>query len=397
MKAKYLNNITKYALAIFLSLLAHQGMSQQLSPKAEISILTIGPGSDELYSAFGHSAIRVYDPANGIDWAYNYGTFDFNRPNFYLNFARGYLVYKLAVQDFRRLKEYYVYNNRSIIEQVLDLNATQKQSIFNYLQNNAKPENADYFYDYFYDNCATKIGDVFVEALGEEFKFDDNFVDEPGLTVRAMTDRYSAVYFPWGKLGIDLCLGMPMDVQLTNMEYTYLPDYVYKAFSLAKINGTDNWQPVVTSINNIFDAEENSMKAPIFTPKLVFWLSWVVVAFLSLHASRKKISLRWLDFLLFLIIGFLGLFILVLWLATDHTAAAWNLNLLWAWPTHLFAAFWVVKRSRPRWINWYLLVTAILGVVLIVLWPVVPQALNYALIPIVLLIATRAISSIFSD
>ena len=130
MKAKYLNNITKYALAIFLSLFAHQGMSQQLSAKAEISILTIGPGSDELYSAFGHSAIRVYDPTNGIDWAYNYGTFDFNRPNFYLNFARGFLVYKLAVQDFRRLKEYYVYNNRSIIEQVLGLNATQKTKCF---------------------------------------------------------------------------------------------------------------------------------------------------------------------------------------------------------------------------------------------------------------------------
>jgi len=394
MKAKYLNIITKYILAIFLLLLAIPGISQQLSPKVEISVVTFGPGSEELYSAFGHSAIRVYDPANGIDWAYNYGTFDFNRPNFYLNFARGFLVYKLSVQDFRRLKDYYVYHNRSIIEQVLDLSSEQKQRVFDYLQNNAKPENADYFYDYFYDNCATKIGDVFVEALKEEFKFDVNYVDDPGLSIRALTDRYSAEYFPWGKLGIDLCLGMPMDVKLTNIQYTYLPDYVFKAFSLAQINKSGEWQLVVSSVNNIFDATEERTDAPFFTPIIVFGSCWIMVLLLSVLAIKRNISLRWLDFTLFFIIGFLGLFFLVLWLATDHAAAAWNLNLLWAWPTHLLAAFWVVKKSKTRWVNWYLLVTAILGILLIVLWPLVPQALNYGLIPVVLIIATRAIASI---
>ena len=394
MKAKYLNIITKYVLVLFLLLLAVPGISQQLSSKAEISVITIGPGSEELYSAFGHSAIRVYDPVNGIDWAYNYGTFDFNKPNFYLDFAKGYLVYKLAVQDFRRLKDYYVYHNRSIIEQVLSLSARQKQIVFNYLQNNAKPENADYFYDYFYDNCATKIGDVFVEALNKEFKFDDNYVDDPGLTIRTLTDRYSAEYFPWGKLGIDLCLGMPMDVQLTNMQYTYLPDYVFKAFDHAQIKESGEWQPIVGSVNNVFDAEQKTIEVPFFTPKLVFWSCWILVLLVTIIVIRRKVSLRWLDFTLFFSIGFLGSFFLLLWLATDHAAAAWNLNLLWAWPTHLLAAFWIVKRSKPRWVNWYLLITVLFSVLLIISWSLVPQALNYGLIPLVLIILTRAIARI---
>ncbi len=381
-----------WAVVVAMLLLAgHTAFARQLSPDAEISILTFGPGEKELYSAFGHSAIRVYDPANGFDVAYNYGTFDFNQPNFYLNFARGYLIYKLSVQDYRRLKAYYEYNNRSITEQVLDLSREQKQKVFNYLQNNARPENANYYYDYFYDNCATKIGDVFVAALGDEFKFNEDFVEEPGLTIRTLTDRYSAVYFPWGKLGIDLCLGMPMDKQLTNMQYTYLPDYVFKAFARAEVKRAGSWRPVVRSTKQIYIADQENKEPPLFTPKLVFWSLWVIVLAASVLAYRKGFSWRWFDFIYFFTVGFIGLFLLLLWLATDHAAAAWNLNLLWAWPTHLVAAVFLLKKPRPRWVNWYLLATVFLGVLLLILWPFLPQALNYGLVPIVAIIITRSL------
>ena len=166
--------------ALFFMLNAYIVSAQKLSPEAEISVLTLGPGKTELYSAYGHSAIRVNDPVYGYDAAYNYGTFDFNQPNFYLNFTRGTLIYKLSVQDAKRFIEDYQYHDRSIVEQVLNLTPGQKQLVFDYLQNNAKPENADYYYDYFYDNCATRILYVFEEALNEEISFDDNFVDEPG-------------------------------------------------------------------------------------------------------------------------------------------------------------------------------------------------------------------------
>jgi hypothetical protein len=390
MMGKSMQSKINLLFILFLLLIVNNVSAQTLSLQAEISVLTFGPGKTELYSAYGHSAIRVHDPVNGFDAAYNYGTFDFDQPNFYLNFTRGHLIYKLSVQDARRLNEYYQYNDRSITEQVLNLTPRQKIMVFGYLQNNAKPENADYNYDYFYDNCATRILYVFQEALGEEISFDDNFVDEPGLTVRELTDRYSAVQFPWGKLGIDICLGMPMDKKLTNIQYTYIPAYVFKAFSIAQVQHEGTWLPVVQATNNIYVSQDENKNGPFYTPKLVFWSFWLLVVIISLVARIKKISLRWFDLIFFLAVGLLGLLLLLLWVATDHTAAAWNLNLLWAWPTHLFIAFWLLKKVKPWWLNWYLLFTAILGVALVILWLVVPQALNMALIPIALVIVTRA-------
>ena len=390
----YLSHMRKYSyglILIFVCLLGSlPAISQTLSDEAQISILTFGPGTQELYSSFGHSAIRVNDPVSGYDAAFNYGTFDFNQPNFYLNFAKGYLVYRLAVQDTRALMAYYKRNNRSIQEQVLDLNQEQKQKVFNFLINNARPENANYYYDYFYDNCATKIGDVFVESLGDEFRFNDDFVDEPGLTIRELTDRYSSEMFPWGKLGIDLCLGLPMDKQLSNMEYTYIPDYVYKAFDLAEVRDNGQWKEAVIARSDIFIADHTDISGPFLTPKVIFWSLFVLILLISVYAYQKGRSLRFMDFLIFLVYGFLGIFLLLLWLATDHNAAAWNLNLLWAWPTHFFVAFFLLKRSRPRWVNWYLAITAGFGVLLVLLWLVLPQALNVSLIPVTLIIVVRS-------
>lgn len=380
-----------FLLALFLPLSL---TGQQLSEEAEISILTIGPGTSELYSAFGHSAIRVQDPSYEYDASFNYGTFDFDQPNFYLNFAKGYLVYKLAVQDSRALVAYYKKNNRSVQEQVLALSQEQKQKVFDYLVNNARPENANYYYDYFYDNCATKIGDVFVEALGPEFRFNEDFVEEPGLTIRELTDKYSSELFPWGKLGIDLCLGLPMDKELTNLQYMYIPDYVYKAFAIAEIKQDESWISVVAEDKAVFVANQESISGPFFTPNLVFWTFFVLVMVLSVVMFKKNRSVRVFDFTLFLIYGFLGLFLLLLWLATDHNAAAWNLNLLWAWPTHLVVAFFLLKKTLPRWVNWYLAFTAGLGLLLVVCWPLLPQALNLALIPVTLVIVVRSVFAI---
>ncbi|MEN8248423.1 MAG: DUF4105 domain-containing protein [Bacteroidota bacterium] len=397
MKIKSTYLIRMFLLIFLFGEISIRLNAQQLSEKAEISILTIGPGKKDLYSCFGHSAIRVNDPAMRYDAAYNYGTFDFDQPNFYLNFAKGYLIYKLAVQDYQRLKEHYIYNDRSITEQVLNLSLEQKQKVFDYLQNNAKTENANYYYDYFYDNCATKIGDVFVESLGSEFRFDENFVNEPGLTIRTLTDHYSAEGFPWGKLGIDLCLGIPMDKQLNNMEYTFLPDYVLGAFSMAKIEIRDVWKPAVKSTSNIYWAKSDKVEAIFFTPMRAFWIFFGVVALLTVIFIKKNKKLKVFDFVLFLTVGLLGLFFLLLWLATDHAAAAWNLNILWAWPIHLVVAFWFIKRSRPRWLNWYFLVTALFGVLLVILWVFLPQALNYALIPIALTIALRSFAFVIQS
>lgn len=124
-----------YALFVSCLLLPFLGVAQsKLSENAEIYVLTLGPYQGELYSAFGHSAIRVVDTTEGLDDIYNWGVFDFDQPNFYLNFARGYLYYKLGVHDYERFRDYYIYHNRFIHAQKLNLNKAQKQKLFDYLQ-----------------------------------------------------------------------------------------------------------------------------------------------------------------------------------------------------------------------------------------------------------------------
>jgi len=118
----------------------------KLSPKATVSVVTCGSGN-ELFSAFGHSAFRIFDPAIGLDKIYNYGTFDFNAPNFYLNFAKGKLIYRLSTTNFNRFFSVYQYENRWVKTQLLNLTAEEVQLMFNFLENNAKPENSDYQYD----------------------------------------------------------------------------------------------------------------------------------------------------------------------------------------------------------------------------------------------------------
>ncbi|MDQ2656263.1 MAG: DUF4105 domain-containing protein, partial [Bacteroidota bacterium] len=144
----------------------------KLSEQAEISVLTLGPSQEEVFTAFGHSAFRVHDPANGIDAAFNYGVFDFNQPYFYLNFARGNNLYMLGVMDYPHFATAYQYDNRYIHEQVLNLTQERKQKLFDFLQWNARPENRSYFYDYFYDNCATKIPEVIKQVFGDDVVFD---------------------------------------------------------------------------------------------------------------------------------------------------------------------------------------------------------------------------------
>src|SRR5690606_41639795 len=161
-----------FLLVPFLSI----GQSFQLSEHAEISVITCGPYQGELYSAFDHSSFRVHDPQNGYDAAYNYGVFSFNQPNFYLNFARGYLYYQLGVYDYPSFEEYYVAADRYVHEQVLNLTQAQKQKMFDYLQWNSLPQNRHYRYDYFYDNCATKMRDVVAHVLRADIRFDGSYI-----------------------------------------------------------------------------------------------------------------------------------------------------------------------------------------------------------------------------
>lgn len=164
----------KILLLIILSFLAFEIKAQQqkLSDEAEISVLTIDPGTS-LNDAFGHNGFRIKDRIFHIDLVFNYGVYDFDTPNFYTKFARGKLYYKIGLNYYEDFLESYILQNRSIKEQVLNLSQDHKQQLFDFLLNNYKPENQYYLYDFFYDNCATKIKDVIPIILKENISFNE--------------------------------------------------------------------------------------------------------------------------------------------------------------------------------------------------------------------------------
>lgn len=362
-----------------------KSQTYKLSDDAVISVITCGPGQEQLYTAFGHSAFRVHDPVNGFDAAYNYGVFDFDQPNFYLNFAKGYLYYKLGVSEFERFRYPYVYFNRYVHEQVLDLTQDEKQAIFDALQINAKPQNANYRYDYFYNNCATKIRDVAATVL-KDVEFDGSYITTD-YTIRDLTDIYLKQQ-PWGDLGIDICLGLPMDKRATPYEYMFLPDYIESGFDNAYIKRDGKRVPLVKSKTVLNEAREvdadHSWPHPLalFIP---FSLLCIGLSYFDLR--RKKIS-YWLDVIIFGATGAIGILLFSLWFFTDHAAAARNLNILWAFPLNFAAA--VVIAKTANWLRNYFGFIAVLAGLTLLLWPVLPQDLNVFLIPIVVAIAVRA-------
>lgn len=328
---------------VLFSLNAAQSQAlPQLSGAAEVTVLTCSPGG-ELYSAFGHSAIRVYDPGK-IDYVYNYGTFTFS-DDFYLKFARGKLNYKLSRSDFASFNYEYQMTGRGVMEQVLDLDAERKQAIFVLLENNYLPENRYYLYHFFFDNCATRIRDVLEDGLGEQLEYHSNFAADSA-SFRDMIDQY-LVGLPWADFGIDLALGAPCDDLLKDQENMFLPDYVFSELARASFEGKPLVGETREIVTQIFQVEEAEYDLPVL---LAAGLAVLSMFFLFRSSIRRRHAIAWERFLL-LLFGLLGVAIALLWFATDHTTTKENYNLVWAFPLHFFVAFYI--RRRPRWVALY--------------------------------------------
>lgn len=358
-----------------------------LSEEAEVSLLTMLPGR-EVYSLFGHTAFRVRDPALGLDRTYNYGTFDFEQPGFLLRFIRGQLLYQLATAPFERTLAEYLYLERPIIEQRLDLPAEARQSLFRFLETNFLPEYRAYRYDFLFDNCSTRPRDALEIALGGRLGYGG--YEPPAGSFRDLLQPYLAAD-PLLRLGIDLGLGAPVDRRATAREAMFLPLELMRAFDAASLEG----RPLVAATDTLFWVPGAGMPGRrLDWPLLLAWLLLAGGAALTLAARAGRLSSRALgrfDAVLLGAVGLAGLVLAFLWLGTDHAVTRPNANLLWAWPTHLGAAFIVGRQNRPGWLRvygWTACASALAAAVLVLL-PVLPQALPPAVLPLALLAALR--------
>lgn len=348
-----------------------------------ISLLTCTPGA-ALYSSFGHSAIRVSDPSIGSDVIYNYGTFDFNDPGFYSKFTRGKLLYFVSVDTFANFYYEYEYEQRGITEQVLDLSCEEKQNLVAALAINAREENKYYKYDFVYDNCTTRLRDIILSKATGSF-VTRNIRPQAGITFRNLIHEYlDRSHQHWSKLGIDILLGSPLDKKISNDEAMFLPDYLLKAFDSTIFNG----KPLVSAKKEILPPGLVINKAPVFTPFIVFALLFLAIAVLSFVKKATKF-LYYFDFIFFFICGVLGALLLFMWFGTDHQTCRNNFNLAWAFPGHLVIVFFL--SSKKKWPRRYFLIYSILLLLLLVAWKWLPQEMNNALLPVVVLLLLRSL------
>jgi hypothetical protein len=354
----------------------------QDSCSLRISLLTCAPG-EELYSTFGHTALRVQDQQNGTDYVFNYGTFEFG-PDFYTQFITGKLLYFLSVENFDDFLYQYRVESRSVQEQVLQLSCAEKEKLFSALQTNAQEQNRYYKYDFLFDNCTTRAGDIVSKNTNAPvFK---NILAGEAPTFRDQIHSYlDAGNEYWSKLGIDILLGAKLDRKAGNREAMFLPDYLLKGFDSALVDG----HPLVLSKQNILELPSPAKDSSFFTPGLVFSFLLVIVLALSfIRQGWVAATLSIFDFLFFFVLGMAGLLLLFMWFGTDHTVCRNNYNLLWALPSHLVMAFFV--HSRKGWVRKYFNIVFWITIGLAAAWFFLPQQMNNALIPILLLIIFRS-------
>jgi hypothetical protein len=358
--------------------------TQQDSSKLRISLLTCTPGA-ELYSVFGHNALRIVDSAAGTDIVYNFGTFDFNDPDFYTKFVRGKLLYFVSQVAYPDFLFEYQYFKRGVTEQVLHLDPDEKKKIQSDLFENIRVENRYYKYDFLYDNCSTRLRDIIFKTSSSN-AFDPPAIVESSTTFRDHLHSYlNRAEMEWTALGIDLLLGVGADLPMTVSESMFLPEYLYKGVSLARTPLGMLEQEQVIAVN---DRQPSPQKNAFYaTPLVVIGFFSLLLLLPSLLLSKRKDLQKFCDRILLMVTGVLGIFLLFMWFGTDHQSFSKNINLFWAFPLNIYIAFRL--DGMQNWIKKLLRIWSVLVILLIALSLVYAGIINTALYPLMFLLSYR--------
>jgi len=356
----------------------------QLSEYSEVSILTIGPGAS-LNDAFGHSAIHIKDPMYRLDIVYDYGRYDFETEGFYLNFAKGKLNYEIGAANYKPFISYYKSKRREVKSQTLNLSLTEKQALFQKLQQNILPQNKSYLYDFFYNNCATKIKDNIVSVSEKPIEFEQP-KDFEQHTFRALI-RSQVEQNSWGGFGIDLALGSIIDQVAPVNDHMFLPRYIHHFFEVAKFKNTN--EPLIKKQEILSGQQLNVTHSFWSSPLFIFSILSFLILLVTYKNYKSNTRTKWLDISIFSVTGLIGVLLLLLWFATDHTATAYNYNLLWAFAFNLlFIPTLLKKRVKKRFVG-YLKFLILMMFLMALHWSTGVQSFNIGLIPVCIAILLR--------
>lgn len=380
-----LKNMRILAPLYLLLMFALSSNAQGISKNARLSLITCSPGS-ELYSIFGHSAIRLVDTTTQTDLIFNYGVFDFSTPHFYWKFIRGKLQYQLAIQRTSHFLQGYKRDGRWVKEEKFHLNPQEKRQMIDFLFWNYQPANRYYLYDFFYNNCSTKIWDVASSAVSRKMAFDTSIYRPQSF--RNLLEPYLERE-PWARLGIDLLLGMPADRLASFSQQMYLPDYLSRHMSYTYLSDPEKGKVMLLGSEQMLiepNADKSELSESLIKPQLAGWMFFVVFLLISFVAGRK--TKKWVDGIFLGLLGLLGMLMIFAWFATNHQQMDGNLNVLWANPLGLLFG-WFVLRNQMQNAARLMAIWTGLSLLTLVSWHILPQNFNEALIPVILTIVVR--------
>jgi len=341
----------KRLLTILLVLVAsvHTMAAYHPSEQAEISVLVCSPGND-MYSQYGHAALRLRDTTQHIDEVFDYGVFYIhNYVDFVKNFLTGKMFYFVESQSFLITHWVYSSEGRGIMEYKLNLTPDEIKNICAYLQWNLRRSNKEYLYNFFDDNCATRLRDI-IERFVPRVQWNEPYESE---TWKNVVFKYSDKN-SWIGMGIQLALGLPADEKASTRGMMFSPEYFAKSLESATVDG----RKLVSQTKEILPVVAVAQSSVWNNACLIMWIVAIALILLSLWEIKTGKRVIWCDVVLFFITGILGSVITYISCFSVHSAVFPNFNLLWLMPTHLlFAIAWMVRPWRNV-LKWYFVFTA---------------------------------------
>lgn len=373
-----------------------QAMEQQTLPEdndIRFSLLTCGPGTD-IYSLFGHTALRYENHQKGIDVVFNYGLFSFDTPNFILRFTLGETYYRLGATDYKYFLSEYQMTDRDVWQQTLNLNSEEKHRLIALLEKNYRPENRVYLYNFFHDNCSTRPRDLVERVVKDRLHYaDDMTTTDTGRSFRDIVHECCKGH-PWSQLGMDLCLGSEADRPISRHQMMFAPLYLKDFFAtatLADSTGTHT-TPLVSDTKQVVSAsgenKEDSFPHP--SPMACALLLLTMVSVATWYGLRNGKSLWGIDLALFFAAGLGGCILAFLAFFSQHPAVSPNYMLFVLHPLHLFCLPFIMKKVIRKQKSRYMMANLTVLTLFIVLWAVIPQKINFAVLPLALCLLVRS-------
>lgn len=387
-----MKTIIRNILLSVLTLLATCGNAVAAVSDTIISIVNFYPGQ-EIFELEGHTTLRVRMPNN--DMAVSYGMFSFDDPNFVYRFVKGETDYWVGVVPWAYFAENYELHGRRIVEHQLNMSAEQRNRLLELLDENLKPENRVYRYNYIFDNCATRPLRIVELAMGDSIVLGNVAPDmAEDATFRDVMRHYHRNY-PWYQFGIDLCLGPGIDRAMTNRERSFAPVVLDAQLLGAKVAG----KPLVANtivLNNV--AEDEAVDGPTpwyLTPMSVFVLLLIIAILLTFRDVRRRKVTRWFDTILFFSFFVEGCIIFYLVTVSTHEATTPNWLIVWLNPLCIIPAVCEWIKRAEKLLIWYQIINFAVLLLLVVAWPWLGQSANPAFVPMIATTMIRSASYVY--